>query len=112
MVGAASHVFSAAVDESTAVDVDANNPVTIQAINIINFTASNAIAYAQFFKVAAAGVTVGTTAPDFVIPLPADSGLAWNFANGWLVGGAALSVAVATTRTGNGAADAEICIVY
>ena len=72
-------IFKAAV--TTAVQVSAV-PVDIGAYQILNTTA--AIAYIQVFYKLAADVTLGTTAPDFVIPLPASGGATLNFSgSGW-----------------------------
>jgi hypothetical protein len=75
---------------------------TIGLIEIANTTA--AIAYVQFFWLAAASVTLGTTVPNFVIPVPASGGVVLPFDGSWLTGGTAWSYASTTTATGNSAA--------
>lgn len=77
--GSFDSIFNAAV--TTAVQVSAV-PVDIGAYQILNTTA--AIAYIQVFYRLAADVTLGTTTPNFVIPLPALGGATLNFSgSGW-----------------------------
>ena len=102
------HAFSAQV--TTVVDIDADHAVAIKALVLLNTTA--AIAYIQMFKAAASAVTLGTTAPDHVIPLPASSGVSLNISDGWRFGGAAISLGATTTRTGNTTAACDVFITY
>lgn len=70
--------------------------------NILGFNTNGAVVYIQFFDAVAADVTVGTTAPKFVIPLPSGGGYSdvyvcpEAFRNG-------ISIAVTSTATGAGA---------
>lgn len=71
----------------------------IGALNLFNNNA--AVAWLQIFLKPASGVTLGTTAPDLSIPLPASAALTWSFGSeGWNLGGTGLSIAATTTRNG------------
>jgi hypothetical protein len=99
-------LYSAAVT-GTKAEVSAV-PVDIGGYHILNNAA--AISYVQVFYKLAADVTVGTTAPDFVIPLPASGGATINFAGkGWRTRGP-LTLACTTTRTGSSTATADVCL--
>jgi hypothetical protein len=56
--------------------------------------------YIQVFDVASASVTLGTTTPTYVIPLPASAGANVEFRNG-ITHSTAITVAVTTTATGS-----------
>jgi hypothetical protein len=90
--------YSASVN-ATKAEVDANNAVRVFGIVLLNNVA--AIGYLQMFFKPAASVTVGTTTPDMVIPLPSSGGLTLSFPDGWLLGGSGLTLAGTTTRTGS-----------
>jgi hypothetical protein len=97
--GSLDSLFSGQV--TTAVQVSAV-PVDIGAYQILNTTA--AIAYVQVFYRLAADVTLGTTAPDVAIPLPASGGATLNFSgSGWRTRGRAgsngLTIASTTSPT-------------
>ena len=74
-------------------------PTDIAMIEVGNTTA--AIAYIQIFWLAAGSVTLGTTAPNAVIPVPASGGVVLPFDGGWKTGGTAWSMASTTTATGS-----------
>lgn len=86
---------------------------TVFGWSILNTT--SAIAYCQVFDKASASVTVGTTAPDYVIPIPANSTTGagsnifsekgWSHANG-------ITIACTTTRTGSTNAACDVLIFY
>lgn len=80
--------------------VGSTTPTRIGLIEVANTTA--AIAYIQIFWLAAASVTLGTTAPNFVIPVPASGGVVLPFDGAWTTGGGgAWSLASTTTATGS-----------
>ena len=98
--------FSASVT-GTKVQVSAV-PVDIGAYHMLNNAA--AITYVQVFYKLAAAVTVGTTVPDVVIPLPVSGGATINFSgSGWRTKGP-LTLACTTTRTGNSTATVDITL--
>ena len=98
-------VFSASVT-GTKVQVNAQ-PMDIGAYHILNNAA--AISYLQVFYKLAASVTVGTTVPDVVIPLPASGGATINFeGSGWRTRGDGLTLACTTTRGGASTATADV----
>ena len=70
--------------------------------NIFAFNPGAAITYVQFFDALTANVSVGTTAPTFVIPLPIGGGhiAALQLAEGFRIG---MIIACTATATGNGA---------
>lgn len=77
--------------------------------NITGFNSGNAASYIQFFDKLVANVTVGSTAPDFVIPLPQTGGydVALNCPEGFRTG---IVVACTATATGNGAPNAAAVV--
>lgn len=92
-------------------DVNALYPVRIHCIVVMNTTA--AAAYLQMFNRSAASVTLGTTAPDHVIPVLASGGAVISFGEGWRFPGGgvlntALSIAGTTTRTGSTGAAIDV----
>jgi len=98
MHGRIKHLKSLQVG-STVTDIDATNAHDIANAVLVNTTA--AIAYLQVFWLAAASVTLGTTAPDVVIPLPASGGVSIPFeGEGWHTA-SKFSVAGTTGRTNN-----------
>lgn len=99
--------YSASVN-ATKAEVDANSPVRIFGMVLLNNVA--AIGYLQMFFHPASGITVGTTAPDMVIALPASGGAALSFPDGWYLTGDGLTLAGTTTRTGavNNAIDVSL----
>jgi len=104
--GAFDSLFSAAVT-GTKVQVSAV-PVDIGAYQMLNNAA--AITYVQVFYKLAADVTVGTTVPDVVIPLPVSGGATINFSgSGWRTRGA-LTLASTTTRGGNSTATTDVVL--
>ena len=67
--------------------------------HLVNETA--ALAYVQVFYRLASEVTVGTTTPDVVIPLPASGGATMQFTDkGWRTRGTGLTIASTTTSSG------------
>lgn len=105
MSGLLDSMYSASVT-GTKAQVSAV-PVNIGAYHILNNAA--AISYVQCFYALAADVTVGTTVPNVVIPLPASGGATLNFEGGWLTRGP-LTLAVTTTRTGSTTATADVVL--
>lgn len=81
--------------------------------NIMGFNSGGSVSYVQFFDALVADVTVGTTTPDFVIPLPAGGGYdaAYVLPEGFRTG---IVIACTATATGNGApaADAIVKLSY
>ena len=105
--GSLTHLLSVQVGSGKA-DVS-ENPTYVGHIHVSNTTA--AIAYLQIFWKAAASVTLGTTIPDVVLPVPASGGFFGPFiGEGWRTGGTAWSIAGTTTRTGNSAALLDVVI--
>ena len=98
-------IFNAAV--TTAVQVSAV-PVDIGAYHILNTTA--AIAYIQVFYALSADVTLGTTVPSFVIPLPASGGATLNLSgSGWRTRGP-LTIASTTSPTNSTTASSYVSL--
>lgn len=74
------------------------------------WNAGAATAYVQIFRgIAAASVTLGTTAPDYVVPVPAGGGAAIDFRPGLKVG-LTYTYAVTGSATGSDAPDAAILL--
>lgn len=97
VLGKVRKLFSG-VTSSTKQEVIAG-PVDIAGYHILNTEA--APTYLQVFFALAANVTVGTTTPDMVIPLPASGGATMKFDNkGWGVK-TGLTIASTTTPTGS-----------
>ena len=83
-------------------------PVDIGAYHLLNNIAG--ITYLQVFYKLAADVTVGTTVPDIVIPLPASGGATLNFeGKGWRTRGP-LTLAATTSRTGSSTATVDVTL--
>lgn len=86
---------------------------TVFGWSIMNTT--SAIAYCQVFNLASASVTVGTTTPDYVIPIPANattgagsnifSEKGWSHSTG-------ITIACTTTRTGSTNAACDVLMFY
>lgn len=89
--------YSAQVNATKAQVSD--SPVTVGAI--IAYNQGGAVGYIQMFFQPSTSVTVGTTVPDKVIPMPATGGFVLSFDDGWYVGGTGLTIACTTTRTGS-----------
>lgn len=100
--------YSAQVGSTVA--TVSQTPSIIGNIVLLNTTA--AVAYLQIFWLAAGSVTLGTTVPNVVIPLPASGGIALDYGDqGWLTRGTgAWSIAGTTTRTGNTQALIDVTI--
>jgi hypothetical protein len=101
--GGAQPFFNDAV-AGTVVQVSPGQSTKLFSLHLRNTTA--ATAYLQIFFALAANVTIGTTAPDFVISLPTNAAsdfvkdLEW--ANGvGKLGSSGLSIAGTTTPTGS-----------
>lgn len=77
--------------------------------NITAFNSGGATCYLQFFDALTADVTVGTTTPTFVIPLPASGGYdtSLNLPEGFRNG---IVIACTSTATGNGTPGAAAII--
>ena len=73
-----------------------------------------AVAYLQIFFQPAAGVTLGTTPPDMVIPLAASENLTDNFVAEGVgkAAGTGISIACTTTSTGAVAGSAEVSALF
>lgn len=88
---------------------------TIYGITAVNN--GSALAYIQVFNKASANVTVGTTAPDYVVPVPAPSsgtagaGIREEYAKG-LSFGTGITVACTTTRTGSTTATCDVNVNF
>ena len=95
---------------TTVVNVFSTAPITIYSMIVLNTT--SAIAYIQMFRAPARNVTLGTTTPGIVLPLPPSSGLAINMSDGWHIGGNGLCLGATTTRTGSSTAACDIWIAY
>jgi hypothetical protein len=84
----------------------------IYGYHFLNTTA--AIAYVQIFNVASGSVTVGTTTPDLVIPLPGNSttgaGATLEISTG-IAFSTAITLACTTTRGGSTGAAVD-CVIY
>ena len=78
-------------------------------VTIAFFTA--AIAYVQVFNVASGSVTLGTTAPTFVLGLPANGGATFNNDIG-IVMGTAITIAATTTNNGSTTAACQVALFY
>ena len=76
---------------------------------ILNTT--SAIAYVQVFDKTSANVTVGTTAPDYVIPLPPNSGATLGIGQG-VAHANGITIACTTTRTGSTGAVCDVVAFY
>lgn len=87
-----------------------DKPTTLYAVNFLNETA--AVAYVQLFYLASGDVTVGTTTPQMAIGLPASGGLTWSFPQGWILGGAALTIACTTGAANSTGANVRVNLVY
>lgn len=75
------------------------------------FNTTAAVAYVQIFNVAAASVTLGTTAPTISIGIPASGGVTVNFDKG-IAFGTAISYACTTTRAGSSGATCDVNFFY
>lgn len=88
---------------------------TIYGITAVNN--GSTLAYIQVFNKLSANVTVGTTAPDYVVPVPAPSsgtagaGIREEYAKG-LSFGTGITVACTTTRTGSTSATCDVNVNY
>jgi hypothetical protein len=81
--------------------------------SILNTTA--AIAYMQVFNLASASVTVGTTVPDYVVPIPANgtTGAGNNILGEiGLAHSVGCTVACTTTRGGSTGAACDVIIFF
>jgi hypothetical protein len=81
--------------------------------SILNTT--SAIAYCQVFNLASASVTVGTTTPDYVIPIPANgtTGAGNNILGEiGIAHGTGITIACTTTRTGSTNAACDVLFFY
>jgi hypothetical protein len=88
------------------------SPGQIYGYQFLNTTA--AIAYVQVFDASAASVTVGSTVPDIVIPLPGNgttgAGATLVISNG-LAFSTAITIACTTTRGGSVGAAVD-CVIF
>lgn len=102
--------FNSLTQDETATTVVAG-PVLL--FNIMGFNTGGAVSYLQFFDALVADVTVGTTTPTFVIPLPAGGGYDAEYV---LPEGFRTGIVIACTATAAGAgapgADAIVKLGY
>lgn len=81
--------------------------------NIMGYNSGGSVSFLQFFDALLADVTVGTTTPDFIVPLPATGGYdsALTLPESFRTG---IVIACTATPTGNGApaADALVKLSY
>lgn len=98
--------FSASVTTKAQVKGSAGQ---LYAVWALNNTA--AIAYIQVFNLASASVTLGTTTPDYVLPLPASSGATIALDLG-CAHGTGITVACTTTRGGSTTAACDVVIWF
>ena len=104
------HKYSGSV-AGTVINIDSTGPVHLRALTCLNTTA--AVAYLQLFNIAAASVTIGTTAPTLSIGIPASASLVFPLPeNGLLMGGSGLSAAGTTTRAGATGASQDVNILW
>lgn len=69
--------------------------------------------FVQFYNVAAASVTVGTTSPLFMLTIPATSAANVEFTNGITFSNAGFSCAATSTAGGNGAPSTALdCVIF
>lgn len=104
----AKYNYSAQVN-ATKAEVSATSGTILMAMALLNTT--SAVAYLQMFFKPASEVTVGTTAPDHVIPLPASGGISWPLLGGWYLPGAGLTIAGTTSRSGSTNAAIDVSLV-
>ena len=86
---------------------------SIASWSVLNTT--SAIAYVQVFNALAANVTLGSTTPDWVIPVPAN-GSTGAGTNGWLpfpiLHSTGITIACTTTRTGSTTAACDVLLFF
>lgn len=101
--------FSAQV-AGTVTNVVTGSNLTM--LTVIAYNTTAAVAYLQIFYKAAASVTLGTTVPDAVIPIPASGGIGVD--TGWHInsGAAGVSIAATTTRTGLTGATCDVFLIF
>ncbi len=108
--------FSASV--TTAVGVKPSSGTTSSAGNIYGWSVLNntaAIAYVQVFNKAVGNVTLGSTAPDWVIPVPANgtTGAGSNYTLDIPIShSTGITIACTTTRTGSTTAACDVLFFY
>jgi len=100
--------FSASV--TATVTAIKNGPGQVFGWQIVNNT--GAIAYAQMFNKKASDVTVGTTIPDYVVPLPANGGAVMPVSRTGINHSTGISIACTTTRTGNTSATCDVVMFF
>jgi hypothetical protein len=99
-------IFNASVTTVQSVKSSAGQ---LYGYHILNTTA--AIAYVQVWNLGTGSITLGTTAPTFVLGLPANGGATFNSDIG-IAFATAISVAATTTRAGSATAACEITMFY
>lgn len=90
-------LFSDTDNESTAVAVKASS-ATVYTVDVDN-TANAAASYTKLWNTASGGVTVGTTAPDYVFMTPASTRVCYVFSGGVAFGTAVTAATVTTAGT-------------
>lgn len=95
---------------ATVVAVKGAGAALVYWLKIINTT--GAAAYLQIFNAPAASVTLGTTAPAWVVPLAANESQLIALPFPLEFGGSGLSIAGTTTPTGNSAATLKVSTLY
>jgi len=71
---------------------------------------SGVIAYAQMFNKKATDVVIGTTVPDYVIPLPANGGAVMPMGRTGTTHSTGISIACTTTRGGSAGATCDVLL--
>lgn len=102
--------FHAAV-AGTVLDIATGSGLSLFEIDAKNNNA--AAAFLQFFFKAASAVTLGSTIPDYVVPMTSSEIARRSFSNGLSAAQATgLSVACTTTSNGSGAGSADLSAGY
>lgn len=103
-------VTKAVSRQQTAVAFEVTSgSANVQFMVLYNTTGS--VAYLQIFALPSSGVTVGTTTPDYVVPVAASSHLTVPIPNnGWFLGGTGFTIASTTTRGGSTNAAMDVLI--
>ena len=99
-----------ATNTGTKADVTTDTQILIWAIHICNNTAAKACL--QLFDKQSAAVTVGTTAPDFEISLPASGSATFLFGEKPLKFSTGFTIASTTTPTGATGASTDVSISF
>lgn len=113
VTGGASSSISAFFSDEVAtpsVQAKASGTAWLYAVHAINTTGDTA--YLQIFNKPSASVTLGTTAPSWVLRIPGTSSITIAFPTPISLGGTGLSVAGTTTATGSTEATLSVSLGY